>query len=175
LSGTPEVFISEVQITVTYQNPGNYLYARDVNSWGDAGTFGSNNGIPYTLCNIVLGSITLSQPGAQMFPLQHIVGYFDAAGTLNNGGSSYPDIWILPNEVNATKGIGFVFLPEILQEPPEGQNHPSATILALRWPVNMMNSFLASQFIHHLQVKIQFEPECAPNTIKAIAFKEEQS
>jgi len=118
--------------------------------------------------------VTLSQPGAPMFPLQHVVGYFDAVGTLNNGGPSYPDIWILPNEVNDTAGIGFVYLPEIVQEPPIGQNQPSATLLALRWPVNMMNSSLASQLVHHLQVKIQFEPENAPNTIKAISFKENQ-
>src|ERR1035437_6296971 len=30
----PEVEIAEVQVTVTYQNPGNYLYARDIKSWG---------------------------------------------------------------------------------------------------------------------------------------------
>jgi hypothetical protein len=102
------------------------------------------------------------------------VGYFDAAGTLNDGASSWPNIWILPNEVNDTKGIGFVELPETIQEPPVGQNHPSESLLALRWNVNMMNSQLASQFVHHLQVKIQFEPENAPNTIKAIAFKEDQ-
>jgi hypothetical protein len=169
-----EVDIAEVQVTVTYQNPANYLYARDIQSWGDGGQMGANNGQPYEICNIVLGSITLSQLGAPMFPLQHVVGYFNAAGTLNHGGSSYPDIWILPNEVNDQAGIGFVQLPEVIQEPPQGQNHPSESILALRWPVNMMNSALASQFMHHLQVKIQFEPENAPNTIKAISFKEEQ-
>ena len=110
-----------------------------------------------------------------MFPLQHVVGYFDGVGTLDNGGPSVPDIWILPNEINTNAGIGFVYLPEALPEPPIGQNQISKTILARRWPLNMMNSQLASQFIHHLQVKIQFEPENAPNTIKAISFKEEQS
>jgi hypothetical protein len=171
----PEVDIAEVQITVFYQSAGNYLYARDVNSWGDGGAFGANNGTPYPICNVVIGSITLSQPGAPLFPLQHIVLYADAVGTLNNGKSSQPSMWILPNEVSAKAGIGFIQLPEIQQEPPEGQTHPSATILALRYPVNMMNSYLASQFIHHLQVKIQFEPENAPNTLKALAFKETQS
>jgi hypothetical protein len=159
---------------VTYQNPGNYIYARDLQSWGDGGTYGANNGQPYGICNIVLGSITLSQPGAPLFPLQHVVGYFNAVGTLDNGGPSKPDIWIMPNEVSDKKGIGFIQLPEILQEPPMGQNHPSKSLLALRYPVNMMNSQLASQFVHHLQVKIQFESENAPNTIKAIAFKEQQ-
>jgi hypothetical protein len=170
-----EVMIAEVQISITYQNPGNYLYARDVNSWGDGGTYGANIGQPYALCDVVIGSITLSQPGARLFPLQHVVGYFDAVGTLNNGGSSYPDVWIMPNEISDKKGVGFIQLPEVLQEPPVGQNIASASLLALRWNVNMMNSFLASQFMHHLQIKIQFEPENAPNTIKAIAFGEDQS
>lgn len=180
VSVTPEVFISEVQVTLTYQNPGNYLYARDVNSWGDCGVFGANNGTPYDDCDVVIGSITLSQLGGKMFPLQHVVGYFDAVGSLgaqNNGGASIPNVWILLNEINTTSnngGIGFIQLPEWVCEPPTGQNQPSGTILALRWPVNMMNSELASQFVHHLQVKIQFEPENAPNTLKAIAFKEDQ-
>lgn len=178
-SVSPEVFLSEVQVTLTYQNPGNYLYARDLSSWGDGGTYGQNNGQPYTTCNVTIGSITLSQIGAPLFPLQHIVGYFDAVGNLGGindatTGSSVPDIWILPNEVNDKAGIGFVYLPEVQQEPPQGQNHPSVTIQALRYPVNMANSYLTSQFIRHLQVKIQFEPENAPNTLKGLAFKEQQ-
>lgn len=174
-AAAPTTFsVSEVKVKVYYQTEANYLKARDVNSWGDNGVFGANNGTPYDSCYITVGSITLSQPGAPMFPLQHVVGYFDAVGTLNNGGSSYPDVWILPNEISDTQGIGFVYLPETIQEPPEGQNQPSTSMLALRWPLNMMNSQIASQFIHHLQVKIQFEPECAPNTIKALAFKEKQ-
>jgi hypothetical protein len=152
----------------------NYLYARDINSWGDGGGYGLNNGTAYALCNIILGSITLSQPGARLFPLQHVVLYADAAGTLDHGGPSIPDVWILPNEVNATAGIGFIQLPEVLQEPPVGQTHPSKTLLSLRYPVNMMNSALASQYLHHLQVKIQWEPENAPNTLKAISFMEMQ-
>src|SRR5579864_3868298 len=152
----------------------NYLYVRDLNSWGDGGDFGANNGTAYATCNIVLGSITLSQPGARLFPLQHVVIYANAAGTLDHGGPSQPSIWIMPNEISNTAGIGFIQLPEVLQEPPIGQTNPSKSLLALRYPINMMNSTLASQFIHHLQVKIQFEPESAPNTLKAIAFMEDQ-
>jgi hypothetical protein len=176
-ASTPEMFISEVQVTITYQNPGNYLYARDINSWGDCGGFGLNNGTPYTDCDIVLGSITLTQPGARLMSLQHIVGYFDAVGNLgtqDNGGSSYPEVWVMPNEISDTKGIGFIQLPDVTQEPPVGQNIPSQSLLALRWPVNMMNSTLASQLMHHLQVRILFNPENAPNTIKALAFMESQ-
>ena len=167
---TPEVAIAEIQVSVTYQNPGNYLYARDVNSWGDGGTFGANNGTPYDLCDVVIGSITLSQPGAELVPLQHVVLYADAVGTLNNGGPSYPSVWIMPNEISDTKGIGFVFLPEVVQEPPIGTNHASASLLSLRFPVNMANSFQMSQYVHHVQLKVQFQPENAPNTIKAISL-----
>jgi hypothetical protein len=170
-----QVSIAEVQIEVTYQNPGNFLYARDVNSWGDGGTFGGNNGTPYSECFVTIGSIELAPLGGAGFPLQHIVGYFDAVGTINNGGPSDPNIFILPNEVSEAAGIGFIELPVVEFEPPVGQTHPSKTILARRWPINMMNSYLASQFIHHVQVKISWDPENAPNTVKGIAFKEEQS
>ena len=156
----------------------NFYFPNHVNFYGSGGTAptisgAANNGTPYPFANIVVGSVTMSQPGAILFPLQHVVGYFDAVGTLNNGSSSYPQVWILPNEVNATSGIGFIQLPEVLQEPPIGQTNPSQTLLQLRWPVNMMNSNQSSQFMHHVQVKIQFEPENAPNTIKALAFKED--
>jgi hypothetical protein len=33
-----------------------------------------------------------------------------------------------------------------------------------------MNGLLASQLMHHLQVKFVFAPENAPNTIKAMAL-----
>jgi hypothetical protein len=164
--------ISKMQVTVFYAT--SFLLARDLNSWGDNNSsLGANNGVPYEDCYITVGSITLSQPGAPMFALQHVVGYFDAVGTLNNGGASQPDVWILPNEIAPTTPTSFIQLPESVPEPPFGQNQPSNSLLALRWPVNMMNSE-ASQFIHHLQVKIQFEPENAPNTIKALSFKENQ-
>jgi len=141
--------------------------------------YGQNNGQPYALCNVTIGSITLSPLGGRLFPLQHITGYFDAVGNLGGIGeatigSSVPDVWILPNEIAPTNAVPFVYLPEVIQEPPIGQNHPSTSIQALRWNVNMMNSQLASQFIHTLQIKIQFEPENAPNTIKALAFGETQ-
>jgi hypothetical protein len=171
-----EFEISLVQVKVTYQNPGNYIYARDLNSWGDAGTYGANNGTPYDDCFVTIGSITLTQPGAVMMALQHVVGYFDAVGTGGEGGApTPPNVWILPNEISDTAGVGFIQLPEAVPEPPPpAQNYPSRSLLALRWPLNMMNSDSASQFIHHLQVKIEFPAENAPNTIKAIAFKENQ-
>ena len=170
----PTVYVAEVQVVVTYQNPGNYLYARDLNSWGDGGTYEANNGSPYPSTFVTIGNITLTPPGALMMPLQHVVGYFDAVGTLNYGGPSVPNIWILPNELSESTEVQFVRLPEVLPEPPMGQNTPSQTMLALRWPVNMANSQQISQFVHHLQCRVVFEPECAPSTIKALAFKENQ-
>lgn len=171
-----EFEVSGVQVKVTYQNPGNFLYARDLQSWGDGGQYGENNGTAYKSCYITVGSITLTQLGAPLIAVQHFVGYFDPAGTLGEGGGpSIPSIWWLPNEVNANSGIGFIQLPDAQPEPPIGQNVPSKSIIARRWPINSANSELASQYVHHLQVKIQFEPESAPNTIKAIAFKESQS
>jgi len=146
---------------------GGYLLARDLTTWQD-------NEANYADCFITIGSITLSQPGAPMAVLQHIVGYFDPAGTLTNGGPSVPTIAVLPNEVSGTSGIGFLELPVVQQEPPIGQTSPSTTLLALRWPVDMFNSSEASQFVHHMQLRIEFEPENAPNTVKAIAFKSSQ-
>ncbi|HZI31429.1 MAG TPA: hypothetical protein VFF11_03750, partial [Candidatus Binatia bacterium] len=101
-------------------------------------------------------------------------GYFDAVGTLTENGPSHPKIFVLPNEINNTSGVGFLELPESIFEPPIGQVTPSRTLLQLRYPVNMMNSDLASQLMAHVQVKIQFAAENAPNTIKAISFKERQ-
>jgi hypothetical protein len=173
-----ETSVGEYSLLLATPNggPNNYIYARDLNSWGDNNTtLGANDGASYPSCYITVGSITLSPLGGRGFPLQHVSGYFDAVGTLANGGPSQPNIWILPNEVSGTSGIGFIQLPEVVQEPPQGQNYPSTTLLALRWNVNMMNSSLASQFMHHIQVKIQFESENAPNTIKAISFGEDQS
>lgn len=167
-SSAVSVAISEVQVKVYYQTSPNYIFARNLTTWQDAG---SN----YSDCYVTLGSITLAELGAIAPALQHVVGYFDAVGTLGgpnggSGGASYPNVWILPNEISDTGGQGFVQLPEVLPEPSTGQNAPSGSLLALRWPLNMANTE-ASQIIHHLQVKIGFESENAPNTIKAIAFK----
>jgi hypothetical protein len=142
--------------------PAGYLLGRDLTTWQD-------NEENYTECFVVIGSITLSQPGAPLVALQNIIGYFDAVG-------SAPTIGILPNEINAaTSAMGdFINLPEVLPEPPVGQTQVSKSLMSLRWPVNMMDSQLASQWCHHIQVKIGFEPENYPNTLKSLAFAESQ-
>ena len=150
-----------------------------------------DDGQNYTNCFVTIGNITLSQPGQRLVPLEHIVGYFDAVGTLGPlngplqvkqangsfplGGPSFPAVYILPNEVSGTPGLGFQQIlagndSGALPEPPDGQTSPSTTLLQLRWPVNQMNGLVASQLMHHLQVKFVFAPENAPNTIKAMAL-----
>lgn len=173
---TIEFEVSEVKVTIFYQNPGNYIYARDLNSFGDSGAMGQNIGQPYPDCYVTIGSITLAGPGAEMYPLQNVVGYFDAVGSLGDGGgASVPGIYLLPNEIDPdTSATGWVELPEAQPYPTTGQNRESNSLLSKQWPVNMANSELMSQFIHHLQVKVLFQPENAPNTLKALAFKENQ-
>ena len=166
---------------------GGYILGR---SFG-AGITRQDDGQNYTSCFITIGNITLSQPGQKLVPLEHIVGYFDAAGTLGPmhgplqvkkadgsfplGGPSFPAVYILPNEVSGTSGIGFQQIlagndSGALPEPTDGQTSPSTTLLQLRWPVNQMNGLVCSQLMHHLQVKFVFAPENAPNTIKAMAL-----
>lgn len=142
--------------------PEGYLLGRDLTTWQD-------NGENYTTCDVVIGSITLSQPGAPLVALQHIIGYFDAVG-------STPTIGILPNEINASTSAtgGFINLPEVIPEPPVGQTQASTSLMSLRFPVNAMDSQLASQWMRHIQVRIGFEPENYPNTLKSLAFMESQ-
>ena len=148
---------------------GGYLQIRDLSSFSDGGTLGLNNGTAYGdgKCYATVGSITLAELGAGAVALQHIVGYFSAVG-------EQPSIAILPNEISETNSVGFIDLPETLQEPPIGQTVASTSIWALRYPINMFNSAMASQWIHHLQVKISFENDTKPNTIRAISFMEDQ-
>jgi len=168
-----------------------YILARSSGVGNPNAVNRQDDGQNYTNCFVTIGNITLSQPGQRLVPLEYIVGYFDAAGTLGPlngpnqepaasgyfplGGPSFPAVYILPNEVSGTSGIGFQQLlagnaSGALPEPPDGQTTPSSTLLALRWPANQMNGLACSQLMHHLQVKFVFAPENAPNTIKAMAL-----
>jgi hypothetical protein len=169
---------------------GGYILARSDGGGNPALVNRQDDGQNYSNCFVTIGNITLSQPGQKLVPLEHIVGYFDAAGTLGPlgganqvkqangsfplGGPSFPSVYILPNEVSSTSGIGFQQLlagndSGALPEPVDGAA-PSTTLLQLRWPVSQMNGLNASQLMHHLQVKFVFAPENAPNTIKAMAL-----
>ena len=135
---------------------GHYLLARDLTTWQD-------NGSSYA-CSVTIGTITLSELGGEAVAVNSIVGYFKAVGT-------EPTVSILPNEINASTSFGFIELPDFTNEPPVGQTY-STSLWSLRWPVNAMNSDLASQFVHHLQVKIDFEAENVPSTLTSLALKE---
>lgn len=146
---------------------GGFLGARNFTNYQD---FGQN----YALCQAVVGSIQLSTAGAPLMNVQHIVLYCSAVGTLTNGGPSVPAVAILPNELSPAGNIPWLNIPTPVSEPPTGAT-PSSTIQQLRYPVNTMApGGLASQFMHHLQVQITFQPENAPNSIKQLAIKEDQ-
>jgi hypothetical protein len=149
-----------------------YILARDLESWEDDGgqytsTFAPNG------VGITLGSITLSGPGEPLFPVQHIIGYFGAAGV--GGVVDMPAVAILPDEISPINTVtGFITIPEeaVVPEPPVGAL-PSTSLQSLRFPLNMANS-QASQLMHHLQIRILFPNSNAPHTIKALAIKADQ-
>ena len=150
-----------------------YILARNLNAWEDAGGQYTSSFAPNG-CGITIGSITLSGPGEPLVPVQHIVVYADAAGV--GGYVDQPVVAILPNEISAKNTVtGFITLPEdqIVPEPPPPAALTSTSLQQLRYPVNMMNS-LASQYMHHLQVRLIFNSTNAPHTIKALAIKSDQ-
>jgi len=164
-------------ITFTNRKQSGYLLARDLNTWGDRGTQGdpaANDADLYSQCFVIIGSMQLSTPGAQLMEVRHVVGYFDAVGTLGiGGGPSQPFVSVLPNEIAATNGAQFINLPETVTEPPYGAT-ASRSLQQLRWPLTQWADDQTSLLMHHLQVKLLFGPENAPNTIKMIAIKSDQ-
>lgn len=163
-------------IIFTNRKQSGYLLARDLNTWGDRGTQGdpaAGDADLYTQCFVNIGSMQLSTPGAQLMEVRHIVGYFDAVGTLNNGGPSIPSVAVLPNEIAAINGAQFIPLPDTVTEPPTGAT-PSRSLQQWRWPLMDWSNDQTSLLMHHLQVKIMFAPENAKNTIKMIAVKSDQ-
>lgn len=167
-----ETSVGKYSLCMGSNTTGGFIMARNLNAWADLGgnytsTFSPNK------VGITIGSITLSGPGEGLAPVQHIVGYFDAAGLGNV--VDQPTVAILPNEISGATGIGFITIPsdQVVPEPPPPAALVSTTLQSLRFPVNMMNS-TASQYMHHLQVKITFPSTNAPHTIKALAIKFDQ-
>jgi len=142
-----------------------YIMARDLTQWEDMGG-------PYNAVDVTIGSITLSQLGEALVPVEHIVGYFDAVGV--NGGIDVPSCAVLPNEIKPTNAQNFIPIPQdqIIPEPPEGAA-PTTSLQQLRFPIKMWNS-QSSQYMHHLQIKFGFAPSNAPHTIRAVAIKQDQ-
>jgi hypothetical protein len=171
--GTYSLCIAPASAPLTSPPTPNYIMARNLNAWADT------NG-PYTSAfspngvGIVIGSITLSGPGEALEPVQHILGYFDAAGV--GGAVDVPTISLLPNEISAATSVtGWITLPtdQVVPEPPIG-TIPSTSLQSLRYPVSMWNS-QASQYMHHLQIRLVYPNTDAPHTIKALAIKFDQS
>jgi hypothetical protein len=154
---------------------GGYILGRNLSTWQD-------DGQNYPNAFVTIGSIVLTQAGATLVPVQHIVGYFDAVGTLGpmmdatgkvtalTGGPTNPTVAILPNEISDSAGSGFLTLSQPKSEYTTAQV-PTASILSLRWDVDSMNvQSLVSQLMHHLQIRISFPPENAPNAIKSLGI-----
>jgi hypothetical protein len=154
---------------------GGYILGRSLTSWQD-------DGQNYSNCFVTIGSITLTPPGATLVPVEHIVGYFDAVGSLGptydsagnptspTGGPTVPTVSILPNEQSATAGPGFIALGQPKSEYTTAQLQ-SSSMLSLRWDVDSMNvANLVSQWMHHIQVMISFPPENAPHTVKQLSI-----
>lgn len=150
-----------------------YILGRSLSTWQD-------DGQNYPNAFVTIGSIVLTPPGGGLAPVQHIVGYFDAVGLLGptltapTGGPTIPTIAILPNEINASPGPGFLTLSQPKSEYTT-VSPPSQSLLSLRWDVDSMSvASLVSQWMHHLQIRISWPPENAPNTIKTLAIMVEK-
>ena len=147
-----------------------YILGRNLNDWQDDGQL-------YTGCTVTIGNISLSPLGAALIPVEHIALYCDAVGGLaTGGGATIPSVEILPNEISSvpgsstSQGVGFVELTDPVSEYTTAAN-PSQSILALSWPTDSITQGTVTKLMHHLQVRISFPPENAPNTIKAMAIK----
>lgn len=155
---------------------GGYILGRSLSTWQD-------DGQNYPNAFVTIGSIVLTPLGATLVPVEHIEGYFDAVGTSGplldgttgqvitpTGGPTVPTISILPNEITASPGPGFLLLGQPKSLYTTAQVLPTASILSLRWDVDSMNvANLVSQWMHHLQIRISWPAENAPNAIKSIA------
>lgn len=132
-----------------------YILGRDLTTYQD-------DSANYANCYATIGNIVLSEPLQELVPVAWIAGYFAQTGTV-------PTVSVLPNEISGTSGIGFITLPDPVEEPPIGQS-ASTTLMAKRWSTSNQQIMLRSLLYHHMQVKIAFPQENAANTIKVLAF-----
>lgn len=153
---------------------GGYILGRSLTTWQD-------DGQNYPSAFVTIGSIVLTPLGSRLIPVEHIDGYFDAVGSLGpryvngqavapTGGPTVPTIAILPNEISAGAGPGFLTLgqPKSLYTTTQLQ---TSSLLSLRWDIDSMSvQSLVSQLMHHVQVRISWPPENAPNSVKSIAI-----
>lgn len=133
-----------------------YILGRDLTTYQD-------DGQNYTNCFVTVGNLTLSQPGQALVPVNYVVGYFAAVGTV-------PTISVLPNEISGTSGVGFITIPNPQNEPSTGAA-ASTTLTAKQWNLRQQQTLKTSLLMHHLQVKIAFPAENVANTIKVLSLK----
>jgi hypothetical protein len=134
--------------------PGDTVKFRDLTSFTDAGT-------PYP-ASVVVGSITVSEPGQALEPVHSITGYFAQAGNI-------PAVSVLWNEIFATSTSVFVPLLNPTNEPPLGTD-PSLSLMQKKWPT-MNNVAKKSQLAHHVQIKVDFGSDAVMNEILALVLR----
>jgi hypothetical protein len=134
--------------------PGDFVKFRDLANFTDAGT-------PYP-ASVVVGSITVSEPGQALEPVHSITGYFAQAGNI-------PAVSVLWNEIFATSTSVFVPLLNPTNEPPLGTD-PSLSLMQKKWPT-MNNVAKKSQLAHHVQIKVDFGSDTVMNEILALVLR----
>lgn len=133
-----------------------FILGRDLTTHQD-------DGQNYSDCFATVGNIVLSEPRQPLVDLRYVILYLAATGSL-------PTVSILPNEISGTSGVGFVTIPGIQNEPTTGAT-ASTTLLSKQWEIRSQQSMKTSTLMHHVQVKIDFPPENAANTIKVLSLK----
>ncbi|HEX3091218.1 MAG TPA: hypothetical protein VHW72_01280 [Candidatus Angelobacter sp.] len=137
-----------------------WILGRDLTTYQD-------DGQNYSACFATIGSIVLSEPLEPLVPVYYVAGYFAAGGQI-------PTVSVMPNEISASSGPGFVTIFNPQDEPSLGST-PSSTLMAKQWNLYDAPALKTSLLMHHLQVKISFPAENFPSTIFGIALKHDRS
>jgi uncharacterized protein (DUF1330 family) len=137
-----------------------FILGRDLTAYQD-------DGANYSACFATIGSIVLSEPLEPLVPVYYVAGYFAAGGQV-------PTVSVMPNEISASSGPGFVTINNPQDEPSLGAT-ASSTLMAKQWNLYDAPALKTSLLMHHLQVKISFPQENFPSTIFGIALKHDQS
>lgn len=114
----------------------------------------------YSNCFATVGNIVLSAPLQELASVGWIGLYLAAVGSI-------PTVSILPNEISGTSGVGFIPIPNPVDE--LGMT-PSTTLLSKLWSLSNQQTLKTSLLFHHMQVRIAFPAENFPNTIKVLSL-----
>jgi hypothetical protein len=136
-----------------------FILGRDLTTFQD-------DGQNYSACFATIGSIVLSEPLEPLVTVYYVAGYFAAGGQV-------PTVQVMPNEISASTGPGFVTIMNPQDEPDMGAT-ASTTLMAKQWNLYDAPQLKTSLLMHHLQVKISFAAENFPSTIFGIALKHDK-